>query len=641
MTTPIQLTPTTCRVDLPCGDEVEIGDKDSIDFKPKAKVKRWGGECSLTIELPTNEKVLPVIEGEKVKWKGKDTDIEMFSKEADDGNEQGSFEYDIVLREKPKSNIQTLNFNSDNLKFYYQPPLTQEFKAGWSEEFQCEIEVNETTVTNKATGDVLVHRPKKVVGSYVAYHATKTNMHPSQVEADKYKTGQAFFWYRPLIWDSSVPRKECWGELYIDKVNGIRTVTIPQDFLDSAVYPATIDDEFGYHTKGSTLNYINSYMYGSLFPSTADGTPTAMGIYIENTTSAKNIGLAIYEADFDLMDYVKPVAIASTYDDWKEASLVGGTSSIVNGNSYWLVVSRSDIDHATIWTRYTASSIPRAYDVLAYADFPEDPWTPTESGTRTFSIYCTYTPSGGEETVVTPGVIAQSLTEYISILKEQLTPTTLSLSDTQFVPVLKEQVTPSLLALSDTQYVPILKEQLTPTTLVLTDTQYIPVLKHDIISGLTSLASTKYIPILMEKLTPITLALSDTEYTPILKEQITPSTLTLATAKYTPVLNLQVTPSLLALLDTEYTPVLELFVVPPVKALALTEYTPVLGFKYIIPKLDLTLTGFIPLLPGLGAFYKYFGLFQKWQPSTWQTAPLKLNLGSWRIGRHISRWDGS
>jgi len=263
------------------------------------------------------------------------------------------------------------------------------------------------------------------------------------------------------------------------------------------------------------------------------------------------------------------------------------------------------------------------------------------SATYAPQLIIEYTEGGGEETVVTPGVIAQSLTEYISILKEHLTPTTLSLSDTQFVPVLKEQVTPSLLTLSDTQYVPILKEQLTPATLTLVDTQYIPVLKHSIISGLASLASTKYIPILMEKLTPTTLALSGTEYTPILKEQITPSTLPLATAKYTPVLNLQVTPSLLALLDTEYTPVLELFVVPPVKALALTEYTPVLGFKYIIPKLDLTLAGFIPLLPGLGAFYKYFGLFQKWTGSTWQTAPLKLNLGSWRIGRHISRWDGS
>ena len=39
-----QPSPTAYEATLPCGDKVEIGDIESIDFKPCIKLNRWGGE---------------------------------------------------------------------------------------------------------------------------------------------------------------------------------------------------------------------------------------------------------------------------------------------------------------------------------------------------------------------------------------------------------------------------------------------------------------------------------------------------------------------------------------------------------------------------------------------------------------------
>jgi hypothetical protein len=171
-----QIEKTTYEIDLPFADKAEIGDKDSADFKPNLKLKRWGEECSINLSIPTTEKIKPIIQDNKILWQGRDYGAEFY--QATDG-----FKFNIILPKKPKTNVFPLDFGSDNLKFYYQPPLTDEFKDGWSDEFKTDISVSETGVKD-LKGKLLAYRPEFAVGSYAAYHATKRNTHPSKADAE-------------------------------------------------------------------------------------------------------------------------------------------------------------------------------------------------------------------------------------------------------------------------------------------------------------------------------------------------------------------------------------------------------------------------------------------------------------------------
>src|SRR3990167_10044130 len=127
-----------------------------------------------------------------------------------------NFEIEIILKDRP--DINTFDFTidgADNLDFFYQPPLTQK-------------EIDEGA-----------SRPDNVIGSYAVYHKTKAN---HRVGSINYATGKAFHIYRPKATDAN--GAEVWAEL--NYPNGTLTVTVPQKFLDDAVYPVRVDPTFGY-----------------------------------------------------------------------------------------------------------------------------------------------------------------------------------------------------------------------------------------------------------------------------------------------------------------------------------------------------------------------------------------------------------
>ncbi len=203
---------------------------------------------------------------------------------------------------------------------------------------------------------------------------------------------------------------------------------------------------------------------------------------------------------------------------------------------------------------------------------------------------------------VTPGVIAQSLAEYIPVLglkivgasptAQTLTnfnavtgfgyvPSTASIATTKYAPVLREVLTPTTLSLVTTKYVSILKETTTPSTLSLTTTGYVSsiIFGTVVIPTTISLSLTEYISILKEVTTPTTLNLSDTQYVPILKEVTTPTTLNLSDTEYIPILKEVTTPGTLSLILTFYVPdvtePVAILVTPATLSLLLTGYIPV------------------------------------------------------------------
>lgn len=281
---------------MPTGDKVYFGNTDIPFFEPTIELCRWDNECRLKLIPSYNNGSFSYNSANRsVYWQNANKNGESIRVFYD--NDREVIEYDIILPKKPTSNIHTMAFEARGLDFYYQPSLADEYETGYSEMYQTDIIVNDTSITSINTGEILNYRPMDVVGSYSVYHSSKCG----HVMGNKnYMAGKAFQWLKPLIYDSA--GASCWGTLEVDTIHSIRTVTIPQQFIDDAVYPITIDDAFGYTSAGSSyyqpaadtaITWINGYA-GS------EGTGVSMSVYAEKPTGPNpegNVQLAVYDTD--------------------------------------------------------------------------------------------------------------------------------------------------------------------------------------------------------------------------------------------------------------------------------------------------------------------------------------------------------
>lgn len=385
---------TTYEVVLPLGDKVEIGDKSSVDFKPHIKLNRWDGECFIAVK-PANlveEEIEYEVDEDKVKCKYKvkyedDTEEEfeaefypleprtIIAKDKDGKDvkfkqcELGGFEFEVILKKKPKTNKIVLDIETQGLKFYYQPELTPE-------------EIAEGCV-----------RPDNVVGSYAVYHATKSNHIIGQTN---YRDGIAFHIYRPKITDAL--GKWVWGELSLDERAGTLTTTIPQDFLDSAVYPiSTGTTNFGFEIKGGTSYNILNYIMGSKFPATA-GTPISVTAYILNTSGdPQEVEYGVYlDSDASRVAFTDTPGTNTVPGDHDANYLInlGTVDKDLTAADHHIVWWNAAINLNFYFNTVVGSS---AYDAETFAagSFP-NPWAKTVWGDRKFTIFCTYTAAAGE-----------------------------------------------------------------------------------------------------------------------------------------------------------------------------------------------------------------------------------------------------
>ncbi|GAI09411.1 unnamed protein product, partial [marine sediment metagenome] len=117
--------------------------------------------------------------------------------------EDGGLRFELILKVKPPTNSFIVPIKSKNLRFSYQPFITEQDMADGTS------------------------RPLNVEGSYAVYHATKKN--------NQYMTGKAFHIYRPIAEDAL--GNKAWCSLLIDGYIDPKNLTIaaPQQFLDKAV----------------------------------------------------------------------------------------------------------------------------------------------------------------------------------------------------------------------------------------------------------------------------------------------------------------------------------------------------------------------------------------------------------------------
>lgn len=358
-------------------DKIEaiIGDdKQPSTFYPQIKIQRWDNEVNFSARL-INEEAAPVVStlSDKIVWDGQKVAANFYDLTED----EGGYEFEVILKEKPKTNIVSFTIQTKGLDFFYQPALTEE-------------EIKEGA-----------ERPENVVGSYAVYAKTpKTNW----TGGKEYKCGKVGHIFRPKIIDSA--GTEVWGDLHIE--NGILSVTIPQDFLDKAVYPVR-------HAAGLTFGYTSvggssgRYFYNSLTGSGnkyagAVGTGVSMSAYAKTNGSSYLLQMGVYTWSTTVGSFISnsntpSVTVNSTTPAWKTGTYV--TAPTFSAVDYLLLFNCNSHNLYIYYDDGADYGIFQSYGNVTFDTWPETVTDNTSGSAKIYSIYATYTAeeSGTEYTL--------------------------------------------------------------------------------------------------------------------------------------------------------------------------------------------------------------------------------------------------
>ena len=394
--------------------QISIGIPDATEFKPEVNLNKWDGEVKMKISAPEDKSQTVSFDKDKVQVNANNIDYRMYPIGTIN---DGKFELDAVIKEKPSTNVFEWNIETENLDFFYQPPLNEEniTSASGTPSYDKRgkgVICTEIKCTDK-NGATIMERPENVVGSYAVYYKGGKSGDYSQMGGKNYKTGKAFHIYRPLVTDAK--GNKVWGELKISPrsdlgatssqrsdpgSSGILSVTVPQSFLDSATYPVTVDPTFGYDTTGQTGGYFDAGYFEAHGPYTPAsggnvtsismptryGTHATFGIYADNSGTP-----------------------GSLLRDTAEGDVVGSGLTTINldsslavtaGTYYWLA---HEHDAALgDWYDSGSSSVKYGSNTYVAGTMPSSgPTTPLSSGTIN-SFYATYTATGAQTTIKAP-----------------------------------------------------------------------------------------------------------------------------------------------------------------------------------------------------------------------------------------------
>lgn len=342
--------------------QVEIGDTKQPDFKPQFKMLRWDNEVNFSMR--GEEKVGATFDstGDVIKYVTPDYEIHMYDKP--ELGDDGGFEFEWLLKNVPSTNILTATLQTKGLDFFYQAELTQE-------------EIDEG-----------VTRPDNVIGSYAVYHKTKKN---NRVGGKEYKTGKFAHIYRPKAKDAN--NQEVWCDIFIDESNQLLTVTIPQDFVDNALYPIIVDPTFGKTTAGASRNNLqtNSIEASHYTLSDSGAVVTKISSYVDsNGNTGRNMKGVIYSDSA-----AKPLTLqansAGVATPLTQTLVDYSLSVTLNAAEFWLGVDSDQVNNGMYFDAGAANS---AYFFTAAGTYATPPTTWTDfssSRTRQQSTYATYT----------------------------------------------------------------------------------------------------------------------------------------------------------------------------------------------------------------------------------------------------------
>jgi hypothetical protein len=370
-----------------------FGAKEEQIIEPSMKLERWR-EVNFLIRPDlsgvANKDKKFILDGNKIRFETPKIDYEFY----DYLEGEGGYKMVWYLKEKPTSNKVEFTIQSENLDFFYQPALNVE---NTDPNLTCT-----ETQCKDLEGNILVERPENVVGSYAVYHSTKGGM--NDVYGKDYKVGQAFMIYPSHLTDANGLISK--AILTIDKENGTFTEEIPQEFLDKAVFPIRGNANIGYDTQG-TGGSVSWYLNGIVACASVVNTYTAVTgdtivsytAYLDPAyTQLDNFAVAAYTVvsgnPTTRLTSVVNISTANGNAGWY--SVTGLSQTMTNGVTYSVAWSGENTA-GSYALFYNAGTAPGRFNSTNYPLNTTFGVTGTDSG-RHYSIYATYTPSGGGTT---------------------------------------------------------------------------------------------------------------------------------------------------------------------------------------------------------------------------------------------------
>jgi hypothetical protein len=335
--------------------EVVVGDEKQEAFYPRVKVKKWENEVNFSVGVISDEskESSQVLDAKgAVVWSQGTVDAKFY-------NLEDGFEFEVVLKEKPLTNVLMMSIETTGLDFFYQPFLTEQERLAME-----------------------ISRPTNVEGSYAVYHNSKMN--------NKYQTGKAFHIYRPKIIDAD--GKWAWGELFIDAVAKTLSVTIPQSILDKGTYPLTVDPNFGWETIGDTGFLGVDYISGSIFAGAA-GTGISISAYVSDPADGASLKCCVYESTDDKVLSAETEELTGIFSEAAPTVFHFVSAPTFSAQDYVIVLWGHGGKLNVCRTYYDAISSPANQghrQALDYTTSWPDPATFTHNNDRC-SIWVTYT----------------------------------------------------------------------------------------------------------------------------------------------------------------------------------------------------------------------------------------------------------
>jgi hypothetical protein len=402
--------------------DVEVGDIKQVGFYPQMKVKRWDNEVNFSARLMHDE-INPVVSqaNDKVSFVGEKIESHFYGLDPSDNLPEGGFEFNVYLKEKPATNKVRFSLQTKGLRFENQPPLTQFIKTGWSDHYQKYIKLVLDTIAIAEDGSVVSSRPRNIVNSIAVFY---DNCPLNYIDGKLYRAGKVGHILMPLHIDAE--GKTAYAEkIEIDEKKEFLEVTIPQDFIDNAVYPIrhAAGLTFGYETIGASVEFGIPANYSSIYKSpntpASNGTLTALSIYAYVPSGTATIYPAFYSDGNGSTNTLlagswgSNGATATTIEQWVDMTL--SYSSIASGTQYYLASGSA----TAFRVRYDSDASAYAY-YKSGTSFPT-PYAGSAHNGYKYSFYATYTASGSTQISISDSGAGD---DVLSILNK------LSLSDT-------------------------------------------------------------------------------------------------------------------------------------------------------------------------------------------------------------------
>lgn len=280
--------------------------------------------------------------------------------------------------------------------FYTKPTVAPKYKLAFSPGVQF---FYQPELTQEAIAEGCV-RPDNVVGSYAVYCDKQGHYKDKNGNTlANYGCGKIGHLYAPYWTDAAGVKIKGTQEI---QGNTLAFVLPPQEWIDAAILPITLDPDIGYSTIGASKGANAAYTYAcGPFSAGSSGTADTVSAYVDITSNGTDIRLGYYDAKTGpLADNLIGQSNLQTLDTYDyngtngalQVSLTGGVRTIVSGDDYFTAFLRAS---GTMSVYYDTISANRYYGSSSGDDFV-DPFTYTSSSSRQYSVWVDYTEDSGD-----------------------------------------------------------------------------------------------------------------------------------------------------------------------------------------------------------------------------------------------------